>query len=113
MKKIGVRAQSTISATDAANFIGKEATVCGTVASATFSSRTRGQPFFLNLDQPYPRRIFTVVIWGKGRGWFGSSPEIAYRAKKMCAPAMREELPTTETERESSKNLTMGIPVMI
>ena len=50
--------------------LGQKATVCGIVASATFLSRSKGQPTFLNLDQPYPRQIFTAVIWGKDREYF-------------------------------------------
>ena len=60
-----ITAQETITAADAENYVGQKATVCGIVVSATFSGRSKGQPTFLNLDQPYPRQIFTAVIWGK------------------------------------------------
>jgi hypothetical protein len=58
------------------------------VASATFLSRSKGQPTFLNLDQPYPRQIFTAVIWGNDRGYFTSPPEIAYRGKRVCVTGL-------------------------
>lgn len=77
-----ITAQETITAADADKYVGQKATVCGIVASATFSTRSKGQPTFLNLDQPYPRQIFTVVIWGKDREYFSSPPEIAYRGKR-------------------------------
>lgn len=56
--------QQKITAADAKNHMGEEATVCGYVASARFASSTRGQPTFLNLEKPYPNQIFTVLIWG-------------------------------------------------
>jgi hypothetical protein len=80
--------ENTITAADADKYVGQKATVCGIVASATFSSRSKGQPTFLNLDQPYPRQIFTAVIWGKDRSYFGSSPEIAYRGKRICVTGL-------------------------
>lgn len=82
--------ENTIAASDAGQYVGQKATVCGTVASATFASRTKGQPTFLNLDQPYPRQIFTAVIWGKDRGGFGSPPETAYRGKRICVTGLVE-----------------------
>ena len=48
----------------AASHIGETATVCGIVASASYAVRTKGQPTFLNLDQPYPNQVFTIMIWG-------------------------------------------------
>jgi hypothetical protein len=33
---------------------------------------------FLNLDQPYPREVFTVLIWGSDRAKFGT-PEVDNR----------------------------------
>jgi len=62
-----VAAQETIAPSDAGTYIGQQATVCRTVASATFASRTRGQPTFLNLDKPYPRQVFTAVRWRSDR----------------------------------------------
>jgi hypothetical protein len=56
--------QESINPIDAHKYIGMEKTVCGRVASATYAVRTKGRPTFLNLDQPYPKQIFTVLIWG-------------------------------------------------
>jgi hypothetical protein len=47
-------AQQTITPEDAAKFIGQQKTVCGTVASAHYATRSKGQPTFINLDKPYP-----------------------------------------------------------
>jgi len=57
-------AQETITPQDAVKFICQQKTVCGTVASAHFAARSKGQPTFINLDKPYPNQIFTVLIWG-------------------------------------------------
>jgi hypothetical protein len=83
-----ITAQETITAAEADKYVGQKATVFGMVASATFLSRSKGQPTFLNLDQPYPRQIFTAVIWGNDRGYFTSPPEIAYRGKRVCVTGL-------------------------
>jgi hypothetical protein len=54
------------------------------VASANYARRTKGQPTFLNLDQPYPNQIFTVVIWGSDGKNFSNSPETFYKGKTIC-----------------------------
>jgi DNA/RNA endonuclease YhcR with UshA esterase domain len=77
-----------VSPAEASSYIGQKATVCGTVASATFASRTKGQPTFLNLDEPYPRQIFTIVIWGSDRRFFNNAPEVLYRGKKVCVTGL-------------------------
>ena len=76
-------AENSISAADAKNHIGENATVCGWVASAHFAATSRGKPTFLNLDEPYPNQIFTIVIWGSDRPTFGD-PESMYRGKRIC-----------------------------
>jgi hypothetical protein len=50
-----------------ASHVGETATVCGTVASANYAVRTKGQPTFLNLDKAYPNHVFTIVVWGSER----------------------------------------------
>ncbi|HEY1465016.1 MAG TPA: hypothetical protein VGF44_16485 [Terriglobales bacterium] len=78
-----VLGQNTISAREAKNHIGQNATVCGRVESTHFASTSRGQPTFLNLDGVYPNQIFTVVIWGTDRAKFGR-PEERYRNEPIC-----------------------------
>jgi hypothetical protein len=55
-------ADQTLSAFEAAQRTGQRATVCGVVASARFSQRSRGEPTFLNFDNPYPDQDFTVLL---------------------------------------------------
>jgi hypothetical protein len=79
-----VAAQSQhLTARQAKDHIGQVQTVCGKVVSTHYADRSKGQPTFLNLDEPYPNEIFTVVIWGSDRGKFGA-PETAYRDKGIC-----------------------------
>ena len=68
---------------EAKNHVGETVSVCGVVASAKFAESTRRQPTFLNLDQPYPDHIFTVVIWRSDRPKFGT-PARTYRGKRIC-----------------------------
>ena len=49
---VSISQEQSIRPSDAQKYIGQEKTVCGLVASATFATRTKGQPTFLNLDQP-------------------------------------------------------------
>jgi len=72
-----------LTSADAKNHIGERATVCGNVVSAHYAARTKGNPTFLNLDEPYPNQIFTILIWGSGRPKFGA-PENTYANKKVC-----------------------------
>jgi DNA/RNA endonuclease YhcR with UshA esterase domain len=75
--------QSSITAAEAKNHVGENATVCGQVESAHYAARTRGNPTFINLDKPYPDPIFTIVIWGSERPKFGT-PEETYSGKHIC-----------------------------
>jgi hypothetical protein len=86
-----VHAQSKkLTASEAKDHVGEHATVCGHVASTRYSTRTKGQPTFLNLDEPYPRQIFTIVIWGDDRSKFGT-PEATYSEKNVCVTATISE----------------------
>jgi hypothetical protein len=73
----------TLTASQAKDHVGEQATVCGVVASAHHATRSKGQPTFLDLDKAYPSAIFTIVIWGENRAAFGA-PERVYRDKQIC-----------------------------
>ena len=68
---------------EAKNHVEEKATVCGNVVSARFAKDSKGQPTFLNLDEPYPNHIFTIVVWGSNRDKFGDI-ETKYRVKDVC-----------------------------
>ena len=75
-----------LAATQAKDHIGERATVCGRVASTRYAERSKGEPTFINLDKPYPKQIFTIVIWGNDRQKFGN-PESKYTDKSICVTA--------------------------
>lgn len=76
-------AVATLTAAEAKDHVGERATVCGKVVDSRYASSSRGKPTFLNLDRPYPRQVFTAVIWGEDRAKF-DEPEETYRDKKIC-----------------------------
>lgn len=82
--------QEYVNPIDAHKYIGVEKTVCGTVASATYAVRSRGRPTFLNLDQPYPKQIFTVLIWRSDRNKFKNPPETFFKGKRICVTGIIE-----------------------
>jgi hypothetical protein len=73
-----------INAAEAKDHVGEKARVCGKVVSTHYAARSKGQPTFLNLDEPYPHEIFTIVIWGSDRSKFGA-PESKYQDARICA----------------------------
>jgi micrococcal nuclease len=76
-------AQKKLTASEAKQHFGENATVCGEVVSTRYAESSKGQPTFLNLDKAYPNQIFTVVIWGENRSKFGK-PEGEYNGKRIC-----------------------------
>jgi|ERR1700728_1100658 len=80
----GLSAQSAhITARQAKDHVGETETVCGKVVSTRYAPGSKGQPTFMNLDEPYPSQIFTILIWGDDRSKFGS-PESQYRDANVC-----------------------------
>lgn len=76
--------QKAITPEEGAKFFGQSKTVCGKVVSPKYAEKSKGQPTFLNLNQPYPNHIFTIVVWGDDRGKFQKPPEILYDGKNVC-----------------------------
>jgi hypothetical protein len=72
-----------ITATEAKDHVGETRTVCGKVASAYFASKSKGEPTFLNLDEPYPKEVFTILIWGSHRAKF-DTPKTKYKDARLC-----------------------------
>lgn len=80
---VSSNAQTSISTAQAKNHVGETRTVCGEVASTHYAPRSRGNPTFINLDEPYPNQVFTVLIWGSDRSQFGV-PEETFANKHIC-----------------------------
>jgi hypothetical protein len=64
---LDARGSTTLSAAEARDHVGEHAKVCGQVASTRYAEDRNGAPTFLNLDPPYPRQIFTALVWGEDR----------------------------------------------
>jgi hypothetical protein len=81
---LSTAAQTTkITAAEAKDHVGETRTVCGKVASTHFASKTKGEPTFLDLDEPYPKEAFTILIWGGDRAKFGA-PETKFKDAQVC-----------------------------
>src|SRR5271155_1754774 len=81
---LGLHAQAKkLTTAEAKDHVGDRATVCGKVASTHYAKSSKGEPTFLNPDEPYPKEVFTILIWGSDRGKFGT-PESEYRGLKLC-----------------------------
>jgi DNA/RNA endonuclease YhcR with UshA esterase domain len=75
-------AANRVTPAEAIHHVGETATVCGCVASARYLTSGR-MSTFLNLDQPYPNRVFTALIWGAVRPRFKQPPE-TLQGKSIC-----------------------------
>jgi len=78
----------TISASEAKNHVGQNATVCGKVASERTATNSRGEPTFINLDTAYPKQVFTILVWGDGRQTVG---ELPHEGSRVCATGVIQE----------------------
>jgi hypothetical protein len=55
----GLHAQTKkLTADEAKDHIGDRATVCGKVVSTHYAKSSKGEPTFLNFDEPYPKGSF-------------------------------------------------------
>jgi hypothetical protein len=72
-----------ITAAEAKDHIGEVRTVCGKVVCTHYATSSKGQPTFLNLDEPHPKEVFTILIWGSDRAKFGT-PETKYKDARVC-----------------------------
>jgi len=79
---------ATITAAEAKNHVGEQATVCGKVASEKTATSSRGEPTFINLDSSYPNQVFTILIWGEDRKNVGELPRVGAHA---CASGMIQD----------------------
>jgi len=86
-----VQQPAPLTAAAAKAHVGEQATVCGVVKSARWASNSNRRPTFLNLDEAYPRQLFTVVIFEENRGKFTPPPETRFEKKRICVSGTIEE----------------------
>jgi DNA/RNA endonuclease YhcR with UshA esterase domain len=77
-------AANTLTADEAKNHIGENATVYGVVAGTHYAEQTKGSPTFVNLDKPYPNQLFTILVWDEDLPKFSPKPS-AWEGKRVCA----------------------------
>jgi hypothetical protein len=63
---------------EAADHVGQQATVCGTVVSKNTAENSNGKPTFVNLDRSFPDQTFTIVIWGADVDAVGVFPDAGH-----------------------------------
>jgi hypothetical protein len=78
----------TITAADAKNHVGDQATVCGEVTGEKTAANSRGKPTFINLDSVYPKQVFTILVWGEDSKNVGELPRVGSR---VCASGVIQD----------------------
>jgi len=81
---------------------GELVVVEGCVASATLMENINGKPLFINMFDPYPRNLFSVVIWGQDQAYFLLAA--GYDKKKVRISGMVEKSKTKERYTISLRN---------
>ena len=90
---------------DAVNHIGEDATVCGEVTGAKFSSHRKRKPTFIDFGPPHPNHLFTALIWGENRDKFDYVPESLF-GKTICVSG-------TITEHKGKPEIKVSEPSQI
>jgi hypothetical protein len=79
-----------IEASEATDYIGTAAEVCGRVASTDYVPQLGGEPTFINLGRAHPNQLFTAVIWNSDRAKWIEQPEQLYLKEEICISGMIE-----------------------
>jgi hypothetical protein len=77
----------SITASDARNHVGEQATVCGEVANENTSSISHGEQTFINLDSSQPNQAFTILVWSDDSATVGALPHMG---DHTCAKGLIE-----------------------
>ena len=100
-----VFAADTLNPAAAAAHVGEEATVCGEVTGAKFSSHRKRKPTFIDFGPPHPNQLFTALIWGEHRDKFDYLPE-GLLGKTICVSG-------TITEHKGKPEIKVSEPSQI
>jgi len=73
---------ATITDSEAAEHVGENATVCGTVASVYYARRSRARPTFLDFGADYPNESFVAVVFDENRAAFGDLASL--EGQRVC-----------------------------
>jgi hypothetical protein len=100
-----IHAADPLDPADAIDHIGEEATVCGEVTGAKFSSHRKRKPTFIDFGPPHPNHVFTALIWGEFRDKFDYMPE-SLLGKTICVSG-------TITEHKGRPEIKVSEPSQI
>jgi hypothetical protein len=75
---------------DAAKHVGQNVSVCGVVALTNFDADTQFWPTALDFGKPFPKQVFTAVIYGADRPKFGT-PKATLQGKRVCVSGVIRE----------------------
>jgi hypothetical protein len=98
-------ATDSLGPADAIDHVGEEATVCGEVTGAKFSSHRKRMPTFIDFGPPHPNHLFTALIWGEYRDRFDYVPESLF-GKTICVSG-------TITEHKGKPEIKVNEPSQI
>lgn len=76
--------QSSITAEEAINHIGKNVTVCGLVSSGRYLESSMTKPTLLNIGGDFPNHLLTIMIRDEDRKNFEYKPEQKLVSKNAC-----------------------------
>lgn len=62
---------------------GELISVEGCIVGTSLRSETNGKPLFINLFDPYPRNLFSVIIWGDDQHKFLSAAEYTQKMVRI------------------------------
>ena len=80
----GKLAAANLTASEAKKHVGEKGTVCGVVAGVHKAIKSKGTPTFINLDERYPKQLFTILIWSDDLSKFNPAPS-SWEDKHVCA----------------------------
>lgn len=75
-----VKAQTTVTAKEVVNYVGKEVTLCDSV----YSARAMDNISLLNLGGKFPKEVITLVIFKSDRAKFKKEPVELFENKRIC-----------------------------
>jgi len=79
-----------VSPAQAKDYVGKKTTVCGEVFGSYHSTKTKGQPTFLDMGGKYPASTFTILIWGDDLSKFSYDIK-SLEGKNICVTGVIKE----------------------
>lgn len=96
------KSQTLVLAKDAAQYVGKNVTICDSV----YSTKALDKITLINLGGAYPKELLTVVINKDDQAKFPSEPSTMFMGNKICVTG-------TITEFKGKKQIVVTDPKQI